>query len=294
MTKIAYFGHHKCASSFIIAVMRSVSNSLGLRMQVEFLSSRLPLGYEMQPGQAARIAEAYRLLAGGRYDVVCHGNADQAVIEAVSKPGKMRGFHVIRDPRDLVVSGYFWHQSGSKTLSQPPNPWRADRMNRLRQAETVEDGLLLEIEFSACYLEALAGWDYQQQNVLEMKYEQMILDPFSFFSAALEYVGLRIIDRPGKMGYFLRLNRIAYQHLHRSMIRLHILPGPTLQQILADHAFERKAGGRQRGEALSDHKYRKGIAGDWRNHFTPRVTSVFKERYAPLLVKLGYEHDERW
>ncbi len=32
----------------------------------------------------------------------------------------------------------------------------------------------------------------------------------------------------------------------------------------------------------------------WQNHFTPKITSLFKERYGDLLVRLGYEKDLNW
>jgi hypothetical protein len=40
--------------------------------------------------------------------------------------------------------------------------------------------------------------------------------------------------------------------------------------------------------------YRKGVAGDWRIHFTSVHIAAFKARYGDLLVKLGYEVDDHW
>ncbi|CAB3760055.1 hypothetical protein LMG29542_03739 [Paraburkholderia humisilvae] len=34
---------------------------------------------------------------------------------------------------------------------------------------------------------------------------------------------------------------------------------------------------------------RKGIAGDWRNYFTPGVTKNFNAQYGNLLVSAGYD-----
>ncbi len=181
MSTIAYFGHHKCATTYIISVLCAVAQSLGLTTHVEFLSTRLPLGYEKEPEQAARITDTYRMIANRPYDLLCHGNADGAVVTVMSQRGPFRGFHVIRDPRDLVVSGYFWHQSGNSIGKEIANRWNADRCDRLRFAADKEQGLLLEIEFSACYMAALADWDYQQPNICEMRYEEMILDPQAFF-----------------------------------------------------------------------------------------------------------------
>jgi lipopolysaccharide transport system ATP-binding protein len=72
------------------------------------------------------------------------------------------------------------------------------------------------------------------------------------------------------------------------------LPQPILRHILARHAFEHRAGGRTRGQEDVRHHYRKGVAGDWRNYFTSRVTAEFKARYGDLLIRLGYESSLDW
>jgi hypothetical protein len=258
MTRIAYFGHHKSGSTFIKSILRAATREAGMRMQTEFLSTRLPLGYEKDPAQAARIAETYQRLGTDTAALLCHGNADRAVVETLASQGPLRGFHVIRDPRDLMVSGYFWHISDQWVDS---NPWNVERRARLRTAPNQEAGLLQEVTLSACYFEAMAEWDYTRQDILEMRFETIIADPLPFLRDAFTFVGL---------------------------------PTGDLERIVAERAFQRLAGGRARGQEARDQKYRKGIAGDWRNHFTPRITDAFKQRHGRLLVQLGYEADLNW
>jgi hypothetical protein len=40
--------------------------------------------------------------------------------------------------------------------------------------------------------------------------------------------------------------------------------------------------------------YRKGIVGDWRNHFSEDHRRVFKQVAGDLLIRLGYENDADW
>jgi len=40
--------------------------------------------------------------------------------------------------------------------------------------------------------------------------------------------------------------------------------------------------------------FRKGIIGDWKNHFTPAHKQAFKEVAGQLLIDLGYEKDFNW
>ncbi len=116
--KSVYFGHHKCASTYIIDILSTVAARGGLGCHTEFLSRRLPLGYEHEPGQQERIATAYRGLSETACAVICHGNADADVVATLPEAGGFRGFHMIRDPRDMLVSGYFWHRSAASMTKQ--------------------------------------------------------------------------------------------------------------------------------------------------------------------------------
>jgi lipopolysaccharide transport system ATP-binding protein len=54
------------------------------------------------------------------------------------------------------------------------------------------------------------------------------------------------------------------------------------------------SGGRSKGTEDPVSHYRKGIAGDWRNYFTPRVADAFKKRFGDILIAAGYEKDLNW
>lgn len=71
-------------------------------------------------------------------------------------------------------------------------------------------------------------------------------------------------------------------------------PGPTrLAATVHKYSFEqqtgRRAGVEERGAIL-----RKGVAGDWRNHFTRAAGEVFDRHFGETLVRLGYESERRW
>jgi hypothetical protein len=68
----------------------------------------------------------------------------------------------------------------------------------------------------------------------------------------------------------------------------------TVEYLLELGAFERHSGGRKRGEADNAAEWRKGVAGDWRNHFTEADKALFKSLAGELLVELGYERDAGW
>ena len=52
--------------------------------------------------------------------------------------------------------------------------------------------------------------------------------------------------------------------------------------------------GRERGKEDVRNHFRKGIAGDWKNHFTPRIKERFKDLYGEKLIRAGYEKNNDW
>lgn len=165
---------------------------------------------------------------------------------------------VIRDLRDTLISGYFSvlssHRETDRTLID---------LRQVITPQTVEDGLLYMLD----------GWLSQPAKIqlswLEagyplVKFEDLLADDLAMYRKLLiDQCGLDIAPE--------RLNRI----------------------VLANR-FERYTNGRPRGVEDRGNHYRKGIAGDWANYFTPTVTRAFKARYGGLLVETGYERDLNW
>jgi lipopolysaccharide transport system ATP-binding protein len=71
------------------------------------------------------------------------------------------------------------------------------------------------------------------------------------------------------------------------------VPREKFREAVLANRFEAKAGRKPGDEDVTRHE-RKGIAGDWRNHFTDALAKAFKARYADLLVATGYEPNDRW
>lgn len=64
-----------------------------------------------------------------------------------------------------------------------------------------------------------------------------------------------------------------------------------LEWILRRIALERKTRGRTRGDEDVMSHHRKGVSGDWQNHFKPLHKENFTEIFGNLLVNLDYEKD---
>jgi hypothetical protein len=204
-----------------------------------------------------------------------------------------RGFHVIRDPRDIVVSAYFSHQ-----YSHPTNEWPA-LIHHKKQLQNVsqEEGLLLEMQFSKDVFDDLYQWDYSQPQVMELKMEELIAEPYETLIKACSFLGI-VDNRHGAKpllyhAFMNKLHRITRGMIPagRASKKLSVL---ELLSIIYRNRFSQKATGRKQGEENARSHYRKGIAGDWLNYFSGEHRDYFKKEYNDLLLKLGYETTSDW
>lgn len=62
----------------------------------------------------------------------------------------------------------------------------------------------------------------------------------------------------------------------------------TVSACIESASFERLSGGRTRGREDPASHYRKGIVGDWRNHFDQEALEAFDAEAGDLLGELGY------
>lgn len=288
-----YFGHHKCASQYVKAVFLRTTALLGMEpSRVDNFSARLPLGYHAREPYRALLEEHRARLLADPAEVLCLTNGDREAVSLLEQRGDYRGFHVIRDPRDLVVSAYFSHRYSHPIRSD--GGWIADFRRQLSAVPDVESGLLLELEFNATVLADLGAWDYANPRVHETRFETLIAEPTAEFARIFEALDVRVPRWGLRSLAGLVVDRWLWRSRHRPMPLRTTLPAPVLRHVVAGHAFDRLAQGRQPGQEDAQHHYRKGVAGDWRTYFTPRVTAAFKERYGGLLIALGYERSEDW
>jgi hypothetical protein len=252
---LAYFGHHKCATVWIHKIISEVCKSLSLK------SVYIHSAGSLKGGLAEFVAEQ-------GIDFLTYANAK---IGNVAPLRGYRGFHAVRDPRDLVVSSYFSHLN-----SHPTSDWPALGEFRKRLAgASKEEGLMMDMDFiDRDVLRPLEAWDYGLPHVLEIKVEDLTSRPLEMFTAVFSFLGII-----GSEGNPSTENPLSVE---------------ALNGILLANSFEVLSGGRKAGQEDHQHHFRKGVAGDWRNHFTPAVKDAFKKRYGGLLLKLGYESDASW
>jgi hypothetical protein len=241
---LACFGHHKCGTTWITRILNDVCQHAGLKMKSHHYEN-------LFEGDIAAIRER------DHFDLWNYVNADVNFTRGLD----VRAFHVVRDPRDVIVSAYFSHMETHSDAGWP----RLRHYRPYLRSLTKHDGLLAEMEFNAIFLAHMLMWDYTRPNILEVRFEDLILDDQARFQTIFGFLDL--VPR---------------------LVSLERLRG-----IVEAHSFRALTGRKAGVEDPSSH-YRKGVVGDWRNHFAPAHVEYFKKLYNPLLLKLGYESQEDW
>ena len=175
-------------------------------------------------------------------------------LESIPKPDRHRAFFVLRDPRDMVVSNYFSTRNSHAPMGDIP------QVRSVLQEKTVKEGMLYLIGHLAKKgtFRALESWaTASKSETIELfRYEDLTGE-----RQAAE------VDR------LMRHCGIA-------------IPPAELADLLARYSFSRMQGGRRSVGSVSH--YRKGKAGDWRNHFDDDIYQAFTAATGNLVEVLGY------
>lgn len=169
-----------------------------------------------------------------------------------------RAFVVIRDPRDIVVSIVY-----SVSLSHTPTAITRllrDPISTASPRNKLQVGMFLLAQWA----DYLRSWkdSGEFENVYLARYEDLIT------------------DLPGQLTQLFAFLRWP-------------IPQSVTLAIAQDNSFASRAG-RQPGDENQFSHRRKGIAGDWRNHFNRDLARLFEDAFPGMLTDLGYEAANDW
>jgi hypothetical protein len=287
---LAYFGHHRCGSTMILIIIEKLCHYMVLK-HAHFHSPK-----EWEYKGVSRTLDA--LVEDLHLDFVSYISAD---IKYIADKQKYRGIHVIRDPRDIVVSSYFAHR-----YSHPTEYWpELIEFRKSLEKLSKDDGLLENMKFTAKLtvdgwdlnlFDTLMNWDYSMPNVMEVKFEDLVANPYQIFVEMFEFLDL--VDDTDMLVYEIS-NLLRYKfrsHYPRWPFfkKINRIPAWMLFSLVYTNRFTKLAGGRTQGQENIRSHYRKGMPGDWKNHFNEQHKKVFKDHHSDLLIKLGYEKDNNW
>ncbi len=215
---------------------------------------------ECCPERVVAPTAAYDHLQGspvqpGKIYVTVYATREQ--LDPILLPPNTRRFIVIRDLRDALVSSYF-----SKKVSHHAATTIAAHRTVLQQCSEEEGFLFLIDQYFDRVAAIVRSWLGTSDPLL--RYEELLHDD----ERLLEEVLLGHCRLP--------------------------VPRERVLAAIRNNRFEQLTRGRSRGdEDITAHE-RKGIAGDWRNHFTPRIKEAFKAKWGQLIVDAGYESGLDW
>jgi hypothetical protein len=276
---LGYFGHHKGATVWIRSIIIQVCKALDLN-------------HAAVSNVRAFNKDLTAFVSEKNIDFISYTNASFKYVQPLKH---LRGFHVVRDPRDIVVSAYFSHLNTHVTEGWSELVEFRERLKSVSK----DEGLILEMDFRKGSFKNMYDWDYSCHHIKELKMEDLIQHPQEKFVEVFRHLGL--IKHPSALAAIAQRVREAVSGFEKRLLKpVPKEPPPNtvseeeLAKIIQANAFSAKAGGRKPGEEdLSSH-YRKGIAGDWKNHFTQQHIDYFKANYGDLLLKLGYEKSQNW
>lgn len=203
-----------------------------------------------------------------RPDSVTGSETDSPILQNwknfVEQNCPVRTFFVMRDLRDTLVSLYFSLKVSHAIISDTV----AEGHRKLNEMDTEEGFLYL------CQNNNGKEMDYQAQiqrswlpacnrgETLLVRYEDMIADEIGAYEKIIAHCEIDI-------------------------------PRAQLHEIVQRNSFLNRTGRKPGEEDVSSH-FRKGVSGDWANHFTDKVKVKFKEEFGQHLIETSYEKDLNW
>ena len=195
------------------------------------------------------------------------------VIHKHTLPGILSGRRpvvVMRDGRDALLSLYFHAYFLRDRRTTRLTSAFAEALP-LRRPEDVRENLprFIERQLSSpvyprfTWSEFVERWADRGRSCV-VTYEDALLDPERTVRRLLSHLGVE-------------------QH-----------PSTAIEEVVANYSFRAMTGGRRNGEADRTSFLRKGVAGDWKNHFSDEAAQIFEALAGSALVTAGYEQDGSW
>jgi hypothetical protein len=160
-----------------------------------------------------------------------------------------------RDLRDVAVSYHFYVRN---------TPWHPEHQHHVDVS--VQEGLKTFGErMLPAYIHWVQSWkEHADPNhSVQIRYEDMLQNPIGAMTTIASLFDL--------------------DHSQQK-----------IEQIVAQHSFKKMSGGRTRGDSSDSQFARKGIAGDWKNHFSPELREQYGLLLVDFLIETSDEPNDSW
>jgi len=235
--KILVGTHHKTGSVWMTNVFRSIAEQFDLKFQR--VSSTTPVAPE------------------GEWDIFFNSHS-QFILDDLAN---FRGLHIIRDPRDQVISAAFYHcRSQESWLHEKVDEFGGlTYQEKINSYQSDDDKILFEMEHSSnTVLSRILKFDFEDKRFRHTRYEDLIDD-----------IELREFERIFKFLGFAD----------------YTLP------ICRECAYAKSLFS---GNVQSSKHVRSGSSKQWPKHFKSIHREKFDQLFPGIISKLGYDEDEEW
>lgn len=189
------------------------------------------------------------------------------------EPRLRRVFYLVRDGRDVLVS--LWFHRMREIAQQGSSHSHAATYERLfgrgydpadtrrHLARFIEHELAHPRGARLSWPDHITAWAFDRPHVVTLSYEALLADAVGTLAHAI----------PLHSGQPVDLTRLS--------------------AVVQQHSFAQQTG-RTAGQEDRTSFRRKGVAGDWKNHFSREAAELFEARCGSVLRRLGYEAPPGW
>ncbi|HSI00862.1 MAG TPA: sulfotransferase domain-containing protein [Reyranella sp.] len=236
--------HHKTGTVWMDGVFKAIAKSFGVR-------------YVNFRAEQSRLSD----LDHGRFILFCYDSQFREHAPLLDRED-VKILHLVRDPRDVVISAMHYHKGSRESWLHEPIPGydNATYQRALRRQPTRFLQYVFEMEnSSASTLRDMMSWRYGRANCCEVRYEDLRQD--------------------SDLTYWQRITS-----------SLGFSPD---EQPMASRSFWQNSlfGGLPR---LGNRHIRSGTVAQWKHEFTPELARAFLKRFPDVLQRLGYETSDAW
>jgi hypothetical protein len=236
--------HHKTGTVWMDGVFKAIARDLGVQY-VDFRS------------QCSRLGEALR-----KPFILLNYDSNFGEHAPILDRDDVRILHLVRDPRDVLISAMHYHKKSAESWLHEPIPGydNVTYQRRLRSLPTPYDQYVFELEHStAGTLNDVLNWRYGQANCFEARYEDLRQD--------------------AETSYWRRISAfLGFDEREQEM---------SCQRFWQNSLF----GGLTR---LGNKHVRSGDVAQWKHEFTKDLGYAFLNRFPDALQFLGYELNNGW
>ena len=264
---ILHFGYHRCLTVYYEGIFSRLSKEFNFSFQ-NFFALHSYTGFEQA------------VVSGMGKRVVGLDNVSD--INFAKFPG-YKGSHFVRDPRDLIVSGYHYHlwTDEPRIIGKGTDPKRIDWEPIIRHPYFLQyvENERNKFPNNISYQEYLKSLDVERGLILEILWWQSIFEQMQKWQLNPLIIELKFEEIVGNE---VEAFRKVFDHYE-----FH----PKLKQRGLEIVDELSIKNQPSGERKH---IRSGKPAQWKVEFTPLMKEVFRNLYGNLLIQFGYEQGNDW